>query len=182
MKQVGIVNHHSFVDVITNSSTELFIGDLGKTLEFVKELLQDFLDISNKSNATNKSFSSVFDEPYIYTKDIHKEYVESAEKYSKRRIDKLTKDLKKAEKENSTNYYESAKFFLKELNEVNDLFDIEGNFLYEKYDTNWGFEKDENIGKLIIKGSGDNSIPYELFDLIENTLFERWTGERFHLG
>ena len=38
------INFHSFVDVITNSSTELFVIDTDKSLELIKEFLQDIFD------------------------------------------------------------------------------------------------------------------------------------------
>ena len=41
MKTLLIIKTHSFVDVITNSSTELFVCDDEKTLEEVKNLLQE---------------------------------------------------------------------------------------------------------------------------------------------
>jgi len=39
MKTLLIIDLHSFVDVITNSSTELFVCDTDKTIEMVKEIL-----------------------------------------------------------------------------------------------------------------------------------------------
>ena len=41
MKQLLIVNVHSFIDVITNSSTELFICDDAKTIDLVKKVLEE---------------------------------------------------------------------------------------------------------------------------------------------
>lgn len=40
MKEVFIINVHSFVDVITNSSTELFVLDSDKTLETITALVK----------------------------------------------------------------------------------------------------------------------------------------------
>jgi len=39
MKFLIVINLHSFIDVITNSSTELFVCDTDKTVEMVKEIL-----------------------------------------------------------------------------------------------------------------------------------------------
>ena len=50
MKQIFLVNFHSFVDVITNSSTELFISNTEKSIETVKEILRKMLDICNMQN------------------------------------------------------------------------------------------------------------------------------------
>lgn len=40
-KETFIINVHSFIDVITNSSTELFMLDTDKSLEMVTELVKD---------------------------------------------------------------------------------------------------------------------------------------------
>lgn len=46
-KERFLIKAHSFIDVITNSSTELFICDTDKTVEFVKEQLLELLRIYN---------------------------------------------------------------------------------------------------------------------------------------
>lgn len=63
-----LISTHSFIDVITNSSTELFMCDTYKTVEQVKDLLKDMLDAYNKSNNTHKKFEDIFGVD-IYTKD-----------------------------------------------------------------------------------------------------------------
>lgn len=45
MKQILIINPHSLIDVITNSSTELFLADTDKTVEFIKDFLADLADM-----------------------------------------------------------------------------------------------------------------------------------------
>lgn len=44
MKQIYTIKPHSFVDIITNSSTELFTADTNKDVEAVKEILEEILD------------------------------------------------------------------------------------------------------------------------------------------
>jgi hypothetical protein len=61
-----IINIHSLVDVITNSSTELFVIDKNKSLKFVKEVLQMAIDLHNKSNEQKYTFEDVFDEPKTF--------------------------------------------------------------------------------------------------------------------
>ena len=51
------------VDLITNSSTELFVLDTDKSLEVVKEILQDAINLHNKANDSDISFDDIFDEP-----------------------------------------------------------------------------------------------------------------------
>jgi len=60
-----LVTIHSFVDIITNSSTELFVLDTDKSVEFVKEILQEAINLHNKADNTNLKFKDIFEEPYI---------------------------------------------------------------------------------------------------------------------
>jgi len=64
------INFHSFVDVITNSSTELFVLDTDKSVEMVKELLQQAIDLHNSIDKTKCTFEEIFDEPYFGTPSI----------------------------------------------------------------------------------------------------------------
>ena len=65
MKTSFVINTHSFVDLITNSSTELYICDNKKTLECVKEILTVLLDNHNRMMNTSFTFDEVFKEPEI---------------------------------------------------------------------------------------------------------------------
>jgi len=56
-KQILLINTHSFIDVITNSSTELFVCNNDKTLEQVKEILEEEWEKFIKAN------------PYMYSYD-----------------------------------------------------------------------------------------------------------------
>lgn len=53
------------VDVITNSSSELFVCDTEKSVHQIKEMLQDLLNLYNKQTDNEYGFDSVFDEPYL---------------------------------------------------------------------------------------------------------------------
>jgi len=64
-KIILIISPHSFIDVITNSSTELFVMDTNKSIEVVKEILIEAINLHNKVENTNYSFEDIFDEPYI---------------------------------------------------------------------------------------------------------------------
>jgi len=111
------INIHSFVDLITNSSTELFVLDTNKSLEVVKDILQNLIDFHNKMYNTNFKFEDIFEEPYIGNTD---------------------------------------------------------SFLQ-------GFYGTSNIKEgIIILGAYDNSIPYWMFDFIEEVF--TYKTERFHLG
>jgi|LakMenEpi03Aug12_release.lakeMendotaPanAssembly.Ray.scaffolds.fasta_scaffold53998_3 hypothetical protein len=43
MKTIFVANNHSFVDVITNSSSELFVCNTDKTIDLVKDILKELL-------------------------------------------------------------------------------------------------------------------------------------------
>lgn len=118
-KHVFIIKPHSIIDVITNSSTELFIISTDKTVEFVKEILQEAIDLHNKTNETSYTFTEIFEEPYIGS----------------------SKDA------------------------------LAGWVDYYKSDLSEG---------IILRGAGDNSIPYWMFDFIEYAF--GYKTERFHLG
>ena len=64
-KQLFVIKPHSIIDVITNSSTELFIIPTDKTVEFVKEILQEAINLHNKTNGTSYTFDEIFEEPYV---------------------------------------------------------------------------------------------------------------------
>lgn len=127
-----LMNVHSFVDVITNSSTELFVCNTNKSIDTVKEILNDLIlkykidesDTDYDHENYEGNFEDMFNEPFIYTEEIYKK-------------------------------------------------DIKGNYGYF-----WGYEKKENIGNIIIEGKNDNSIPFYLMDLIEDT----FDCKRYHLG
>lgn len=108
MKQFLVIQKHSFIDVITNSSTELFVCDTDKSLEMVETILEDI--------------TSGYAKPFIYTQEMYDE--RSSDEYK------------------------------------------------------WGYEVEENIGKVIIKSIGDNSIPYNDWEKI-NTIFD---ARSYHLG
>lgn len=68
-KIIFVLRPHSIIDVITNSSTELFVLDTDKSLDFVKEILESAIQLHNKINKSHLKFKDVFDEPYIQEGD-----------------------------------------------------------------------------------------------------------------
>lgn len=63
-KKLIIIKPHSFVDLITNSSTELFSFNTELSLEVFKEILNELIILHNKVNNTQLTFEDVFEEPY----------------------------------------------------------------------------------------------------------------------
>jgi hypothetical protein len=66
MKTIFVINAHSFVDLITNSSSELFVCDTKKSVSAVKEILVKLIDMHNElesDEARTCSFGGVFKDP-----------------------------------------------------------------------------------------------------------------------
>jgi len=114
-----VINVHSMVDLITNSSTELFVLDTKKSLGVVRDILQCAIDLHNKAHGTHLAFENIFAEPYIGSGE-----------------DAL---------DGWTEHYSS-----------------------------------KVSNGIIIRGAQDNSIPYWMFDFIEDVF--GWETEQFHLG
>jgi len=62
MKTILVINHHSFVDLITNSSSELFVCNTQKTVTQVKKILKKIVETTNELGGTSKSFEDCFGE------------------------------------------------------------------------------------------------------------------------
>lgn len=213
--QIGLViNTQSFVDVITNSSSELFICNSDKSITLVEDILRDVLDKFNKEESVSYNFSDCFGSisiiksiddasglsyfngmPATYEdaldskrKDIlcsefksnnielatilgHFELREKAMQYATNELIRIKRELTLAElnndKPNLPYWWETG---VKKRNGYDDWSDWDGSsdFDYiEKY-----------FNKLLIFSKEDNSIPYELFDQIEDV----FSAERLHLG
>jgi hypothetical protein len=161
-KQIIAISTHSFIDVITNSSSELFVLGDAKSIEAVKELLQVMLDHWNQmavqgifgshyvtnerySLASNekaeykpiKNWNDTFGNVYIYTEDRYNADMAEMERFNKQ-------------------------------------------YPNRDYEPGWGYEKKENIGKIFIESESDNSIPHEMFEWIESAF--GYHTQRYHLG
>lgn len=68
MKQIFIIIPHSIVDIITNSSTELFVVDSNKTLEFVNEYITEraIQGVGNIFELTEDNFKDFFEDVILY--------------------------------------------------------------------------------------------------------------------
>ena len=127
MKTAFVLNIHSVLDIITNSSSELFIVDDDTTVKTVEEMLKYMVDQWNEMG-------------------------------EKGIFGKWHQNLK----------YEdimSVRTFSDE--------DVVSNHGWE-----YGYEKKENIGKIIIESESDNSIPSAMMEWIESA----FSAKRWHLG
>lgn len=155
-----LIKNHSFVDVITNSSTELFVGNTDKNISFIEELLLNYLEVYNKSN--NTSIDSL-------------ESICKVEVINETNIDEWVDTL--------TGW--DLPYWINTDSEQPEYNDFKDWDLYDKADKEWvrrNFDviKEGVLGMVVIIGTGDNSIPYELFDAIES-LFEK-NSHRIHMG
>ena len=155
-----LVNPHSCVDLITNSSSELFIGKNDQGIEFVKETLTEMLKEYNKETADNRSFDSVFG------------YVKVVTNYN----DLLETILDFADHSS----------LLKGMKPI-PVYDFQSDLTYEEFTAERSIWIAKNLdkfkqriqGSIIIESANGNSIPFDLFDKIEDLLSP---SHRFHLG
>lgn len=76
MKIIHIIQTHSFVDLITNSSTELFVCQWDKTIDMVKELIQTYCPMLSTDTYTVRWINER--EKFIIK---YKNYIEKIEYY-----------------------------------------------------------------------------------------------------
>jgi hypothetical protein len=133
MKKTTFVlnNIHSVLDVITNSSSELFIISDDTDIKAVEEMLQYMLDKYNEM-AERGVFGKWEDFKLYQMEDVM-------------RVRRLTQIEVDEDKNSSWKY---------------------------------GYETDENVGKIVIESQCDNSIPWEIVDWIESA----FSAKRWHLG
>lgn len=143
MKETFVINIHSVLDVITNSSSELFVIDDDTTVQAVEEMLRFMLDKWNEMAARG-----VFGQWYVKNKRV---------------------SLSGNEKE------------LNPIRKFEDVFGFIGVYtedMQRNDDDGWGYERPENVGKIVIESETDNSIPSEIMDWIESA----FSAKRWHLG
>jgi len=148
-KQIFIINLHSFVDVITNSSSELFVieNSDSNSIKSVKEILEFMLKHWNE----------------MALKGIFGDYYKKNNRYS---FNGESKDLPP-------------------IKTFDDTFGSISIYTEKDYkEDKFGYEyvKEENIGKIIVTSAGDNSIPSEIMDWMEQAFGGYSTTQRFHLG
>ena len=71
--QILIINTHSFVDLISNSSSELFVCDTKKSIDAIKEILTKLLASHSELSGTEYTYDEVFGdiELAMYTFDYY---------------------------------------------------------------------------------------------------------------
>lgn len=168
MKKALLINFHSFVDVITNSSTELFVGESSKSLEFIKEMILDYLNLHFKYNENYYGFDGTVES--ICTVEIIDE--SNLEHWVDQIIGWTVPYWIKTDGK-QPNYWDFNRDSETRLDD------------YNKADKEWSDKNKDVIregllGRIVIQGNGDNDIPYELFDAIESVLDKN--SIRIHQG
>jgi len=172
-KQVISINLHSFVDLITNSSTELFVCDTKKSIEAIKSLLVDMLELYNKVHEEDLKFEDVFGDIYQGEIDYENAWI-FLEYYFAESIllDKIDKQARQ-ELPDFDNYHSITE--TEPRYKIMERFDKNQRAWIDKYKK----QIDEILNKkILIFGALSNSIPFELFDMIESV----FNAKRIHLG
>lgn len=223
MAQVLILSPHSFVDVITNSSSELFVAETSKTIDAVKEILVELVRIHNQKEKLRDEphfenldaiFGTMFLEPtrvdftfqpheagplwhaFVQIEGCrafdHPLYQECSEKWRQAR-DKVTYDevfgpwhelvdktwddmLVWACTKHGIEIHRNEKGQVRRDDYGSDS-PLDPKLARIVHALSWGYNF--KAGDVIIESAGDNSIPYWMFDDIQNVL-NAW--QRKHLG
>lgn len=234
MGNLSVIRPHSFVDVITNSSTELFVCHTEKNLEMVKESLKKIIDGYNMM--TDSSFDmDIFEEPFVFSIKEYRKW-----RKEERRLDKICKETGNWEDKwnfNEESNFSTIKGWFSDSEDKEDLKTLRKEFIESgdrsggvwsssrnpfssrlqeaykgkdgkfDYDSKrkevekiyqeiskqeikpdwwikpWEFDyrgttANELNGAVIIIGSSDNSVPYDIWDIINGQL----NGSNYHLG
>ena len=150
-KEIIVINKHSFIDVITNSSTELFVADKDKSKEFIEEFLEE-----NDIKWVEVRWLDDEEKLFIKYKDKLREEVRYWFKEYKLYVDDIVDDEYKKIKDNII-YIDTDKNWKKYI------------LFY------WNYCKYLNKNSIIIEWESDNSISWEGQEKLE----EIWM--RFHL-
>jgi hypothetical protein len=185
MKQLLVVsNLHSIVDVITNSSSELFVCRTKETIDVIISGLKSIVETYNKLNHTQKDFDDIFGEISVVDETNVEQITQNCvidfgyvpHETGADRI-KASYDFKSesVRKKYKYPYLDNLKY----NQGVEMCFNLEYNKYLEKWKSkNYEKIKEWFIGKILIFSASDNSIPFELFDLIERA----YCADKIHLG
>ena len=182
MKQILILPVHSSADVITNSSSELFVCNTEKTKEEIMEMLDLLSGITGHHGVGDSAvyqgvegFKQILDRLGSYADGALYSMVskfvpwqEMSGLHIPRFDSNVYYNLRRGEDEEWDVYYaRQDKMRTDHENEVKAWIDANEELLAK------------HVGTItVIESEDDNSIPYDLFDLLETRL----RAVRFHLG
>lgn len=179
-----VISKQSFVDVITNSSSELFICDTDKSLEFVESFLRKCLDLYNEGRGTEYNYEEAFGDIEVITDDNIEEFIGEY-------IIGWVSYVDDIEVPDYFDFTEQKRDMLGWIDNPKTEEDRQANSIvrehieeaWEEYQTGWIASnldtlQSKYVGNIIVSSKGENSIPYGLFDMIEESL----NAQRIHLG
>ena len=168
---------HSIIDIITNSSSELFICNESKSVDIIMGGLQSMVDLYNKLHDDDYTFDSIFGDIYELTENNVDEYIEKYCINWNFIPHGITLDRLEDKYDFEVNWMnrngKEIKYPWDENQDYNESIHTEATAEYNKYFESWknngNYEilKNELIGRICITSANENSIPYELFDMIE---------------
>lgn len=182
-----LVDMHSFVDVITNSSSEIFVCDTDKSTGFTEDFLRKCLNTYNFGTGASLDFEECFGPIEVITEETVDAFIDEyvidwgLHRWSWKTT-KLEDSYRFRDNLRKTEDLEYKRPW-DENREYNEGVDQKLDEKWNEYVKGWKAENMEIIrpsliGNLCIHSNGDNSIPYELFEMIERAL----NANRLHLG
>lgn len=189
-----LINTHSIVDVITNSSSEMFVCDTDKSLEFIRITIQQLLNNAKETdeweNHNGYELDNCIGEVYSITEENINEFIQryvigwscKIPGFKEAGIPYLI-DWFEYDKAYTTQTGKAHKYPWNKHAEYNNKLQEEITAARKAYEKNWLVENIETIrniliGQIVILSADDNSIPYTIFKEIEDL----FNGRRFHLG
>ena len=175
-----LVNVHSFSDVITNSSTDIFACKTKKSADTVRELLNAIATAAGESAGLTVEEQTI-KQFWDHTKDYcildmgydsvyDKKYNEVGWMKRSRFDNYIPHDERKADSELT-----EEKLFKEWIERHKHRF---SSMKWKADDTSYGSDVTPETKVIVVCGTEDNSIPYWLQEYIESSL----NGLRYHLG
>jgi len=157
------IDIHSALDVITNSSSELFVISNETTVEAVTEMLQFMVDQWNLM-----AVKGVFGEYHMRNRRASLSGEEQIQGPVKT-FDEMFGRIMLYEEDDQKEEAERIRDQNERLNE---------RYPNRTWNAGWGYEVPENVGKIIVQSRSDNSIPHEIMEWIDSA----FSAKRWHLG
>lgn len=169
MKSLLLFKHQSFIDVITNSSSEIFVCDTSNSIDFVRDFLTNLLEHQSLIDGHTYEFDQCFGEIYAINEST---------------LDKFIDDIVIGWELTHHSW---------DVDPVPDFWNFyshktnrdwkEAQQLHEAAVAEWKVNNLDKVrkgamGMIIITDAGDNTIPYDTWHAIEKAL----NAERRHLG
>jgi len=183
MRKALLISPHSVVDIITNSSSELFICDTEKSKEVIESYLREMIKFNNLENKYQTTYEEAFGDIIVVDESnvvqIINEYVIgwSFHSYKWNDVDRPPDlyELHSAHAPYKYPYDKNRKY----NDAIRDAVDKKEEETKAKWlEKNGEKVKVHLMGNILVFSQSDNTIPFELFEIIESRL----NAERIHLG